>query len=210
MQKQTFFLLMEFIVIFLLFPLLFVFQLLPNYLMMPALLMVFIYTWIVLKRDNISIFPIKIEKVYWQGLLVRFLMVVCILFFITFYFKPQNLFYFVKNAPFLWLLVVFLYPLFSAFTQEVIFRKFFFFRYAKIWKYREEVTVCLSAFCFSYMHMVFQNFIAVIFTLAGGFLFSYIYAKTKNVWLVALEHALYGDAIFTLGLGYYFYHGSIN
>jgi hypothetical protein len=41
----------------------------------------------------------------------------------------------------------------------------------------------------------------------GGVLFSKTWEDTGSLFLVSLEHALYGCWIFTLGLGEWFYEG---
>lgn len=194
--------------IFIFLPLVFVFKLLPNFMMMISLLAVFAYCVVILKRDKIKIISLDFKANMLTPLLVRLVIVSGALFAFTYIYKPQNLFYFVKNYPTMWLMVILFYPIFSAFTQEVIFRRFFFFRYENLWK-NENLTILFSTLAFSYMHIVFKNQIAVIFTLIGGFIFSYMYKKTKSIMLVSIEHAIYGDILFTLGLGYYFYHGSV-
>ncbi|MGB5965883.1 MAG: CPBP family intramembrane glutamic endopeptidase [Sulfurimonadaceae bacterium] len=112
-----------------------------------------------------------------------------------------------KTNPFLWLEVFLLYPLLSAYTQEILFRSFFFHRYEKLFKGRLFSLIMVNALLFAYMHVVFGNWIAVIFTFIGGILFAQTYLKTRSTMLTAIEHALYGNTLFTLGLGYYFYHG---
>jgi membrane protease YdiL (CAAX protease family) len=41
----------------------------------------------------------------------------------------------------------------------------------------------------------------------GGLIFAWRYLRTNSFWAVALEHALYGNLIFTIGLGVYFFTG---
>jgi len=38
-------------------------------------------------------------------------------------------------------------------------------------------------------------------TFIGGVLFAYTYQKTKSTALVAIEHAVYGNWLFTVGMG---------
>jgi len=45
---------------------------------------------------------------------------------------------------------------------------------------------------------------------AGGWLFGGTYRRSRSLGLVCLEHALYGDLIFTVGLGQYFFHGALH
>lgn len=69
--------------------------------------------------------------------------------------------------------------------------------------------VIMSAIVFAYAHMLFINPIAPTFSFVAGLLFAVTYLKTKSLALVTVEHALYGNAIFVIGLGYYFYSGAV-
>lgn len=199
------FLYCEICVIFIFLPLSFVTKMLPNSFMMILLLIVFIYCSVILNIYKINFFKLDLKKDMIPMLIVRFIIISIFLYIFTYFYDAQKLFYFPKNYTFLWIAVMIIYPIFSAFTQEVIFRKFFFFRYEKIF---QNFLIPVSAISFSYMHIVFQNNIAIIFTFISGLIFSYIYQKTKSINLVSLEHALYGNMIFTIGLGEYFYHAN--
>jgi hypothetical protein len=61
-----------------------------------------------------------------------------------------------------------------------------------------------SALVFAWLHMIFRNHLAVILTLVGGWFFAQTCARTHSLRLVCLEHSLYGNLIFTIGLGNYF------
>ncbi len=121
---------------------------------------------------------------------------------------PERLFSFVAERPLFWALVMVMYPLISVVPQEIIFRLFFFERY-KIFFSKGQVMVIASGLAFGFAHVIFENWVAPLLTAIGGILFALTYARTKSLALVSLEHALYGDFIFTIGLGYYFYHGSV-
>ena len=66
-----------------------------------------------------------------------------------------------------------------------------------------------SAIVFAYAHILFINPVAPVLSLLAGYFFASTYAKYKSLALVTIEHALYGNMIFTLGLGYYFWGGSV-
>ena len=59
------------------------------------------------------------------------------------------------------------------------------------------------------MHVVFENWIAPTFTLVGGLLFAWTYDRSETALPAAVQHALFGCALFTLGLGWYFYAGAV-
>jgi hypothetical protein len=65
--------------------------------------------------------------------------------------------------------------------------------------------VVTNAVAFAWMHVVFDNYIAVGLSMLGGLLFARTYQLTGSLRLVCLEHALYGCLIFTLGAGHLFF-----
>jgi len=50
--------------------------------------------------------------------------------------------------------------------------------------------------------------LAVVMTSIGGLIFGWRYMKSRSLAAVSFEHALYGQLVFTIGLGRYFYHGA--
>ncbi|KGQ70793.1 hypothetical protein OA57_04580 [Chelonobacter oris] len=197
----------EFSTIFIVVPLLYFFRLLPNNSMIPLLWGIFVYTLIILKTNRIcccrwDIKPAMLLPLCWRASAVC----LCLTLF-TWRQMPDNFLAFVRSNPTLWLAVMLLYPILSAFTQEMIFRKFFFFRYRPLFRH-DGWLIALSAVSFAYMHLVFRNPVAVCFTLIGGLIFAVVYQRSRSLMLVTLEHAIYGNAVFTVGLGYYFYHGA--
>ncbi|NIR70804.1 MAG: hypothetical protein GWN62_33160 [Aliifodinibius sp.] len=65
----------------------------------------------------------------------------------------------------------------------------------------------MSALVFSFLHMVYGNWIAIGLSFGGGILFGLTYKRTQSLFWVTAEHVLYGWLVFTLGLGNYFYEG---
>lgn len=122
-------------------------------------------------------------------------------------FLPERLLALPRRSPEMWMIVMLLYPLLSVYPQEIIYRAFFFHRYAalfpsKLW------TIGASALAFGWMHIVFQNAVAVGLSTLGGALFAWTYHRTRSVFAASVEHALYGCFVFTVGLGWYFYGGA--
>lgn len=120
--------------------------------------------------------------------------------------REVDLFSFPRQRPGLWLLVLMLYPLVSALAQELIFRVFIFHRYRLLFPTPGRM-IAASAVAFSLAHFILGNWQAPALTLFGGLLFAWTYARARSLPLVALEHGLWGDWLFTLGLGRYFYGG---
>jgi membrane protease YdiL (CAAX protease family) len=123
-------------------------------------------------------------------------------------FEPQSFLAFPRQATFFWALVMVLYPLVSVYPQEIIYRTFFFHRYRDLFPKRWQM-ISASAIAFGYVHIIFENVLAVALTLLGGFLFARTYDRSRSTIVVSLEHGLYGCFLFTVGLGMYFYHGAV-
>ncbi len=121
---------------------------------------------------------------------------------------PDHLFDFPRQRTGLWLAVMVLYPLLSVYPQELLFRRYFFARYHGLLGPNWLVALA-SAAAFGWMHLIFRNEWAIGLTLIGGWLFADTYRRTGSLWLVCLEHALYGNLIFTVGLGRFVFHGAV-
>jgi membrane protease YdiL (CAAX protease family) len=122
-------------------------------------------------------------------------------------YNPHMLFAFPRENTLLWVIVMFLYPLLSALPQEIIFRGFFFRRYSDI--LGRNALFALSGLLFGYAHIFYGNITAPLLTAAGGLLFARTYLTTGSLALTVLEHALWGNLLFTIGIGSFFYHGNI-
>jgi hypothetical protein len=62
---------------------------------------------------------------------------------------------------------------------------------------------------FAYVHVLFINWVAPPLSLIAGYIFATTYARTRSLSLVTFEHGLYGNSIFLIGLGWFFWGGSI-
>lgn len=138
---------------------------------------------------------------------VRFAVCAAALSALTYWLAPELLLGFVREKPGFWALVMLLYPLISVVPQEIIFRRYVFARYAALFTPR--VLLLVSGVGFGFAHVVFGNWVAPLLCVIGGIMFAQTYARSRSLALVSLEHALYGDFVFTLGLGRYFYHGTV-
>lgn len=124
--------------------------------------------------------------------------------------SPSRFLAFPRYAPNVWLLVMALYPLLSVTTQEIMFRLFFFSRYRALFGTDAQAAIVLNAALFTFAHIPFLNLTTLAISFLGGLLFAWRYETTRSFWAVSLEHALWGNLIFTLGLGRYFYTGVSN
>jgi membrane protease YdiL (CAAX protease family) len=128
----------------------------------------------------------------WGGLLL-----------LTLVFTPQTLFIFPRQRPYVWVAVMVLYPV-SAWAQELVFRTFFFHRYGGLFA-SARGRVLASGLIFGWAHIVVNNVYAVPLAAIAGVLFASTYQGSRSTLLVSLEHALYGDFLFSVGLGSLFY-----
>ncbi len=123
-------------------------------------------------------------------------------------FAPELEFSFVRQHPAFWAVVMVAYPVLSVYPQGILYRAFFFERYAAIFPGKWPMIVA-SAAAFAFLHIIFRNNLAIALTFGGGLLFAARYAATGSLATSSFEHALYGCWLFTVGLGQYFYHGTI-
>jgi membrane protease YdiL (CAAX protease family) len=121
---------------------------------------------------------------------------------------PDWLFSFVSSHPKFWIIVMFAYPVLSVIPQGVIYRAFFRERYAPLFP-NPTVRTLVAAACFSFCHVFFLNVWALLLTFVGGLLFWRTYEKTGSLLLSNIEHAIYGDLVFTIGYGGFLYHGTM-
>jgi len=197
----------EFAFLFLLVPLIICLRRIPN-LPIAYLLLAALAAFFLLRADASyppgsllawnGVRPLLLPLLFRDGVLLVFLGLAVWLF------APSLLFSFVKRAPLLWATVFVLYPFVSVFPQELLYRTFFFHRYLLLFGSGWGM-VLFSALAFGYGHIVLRNRLAVLLSLLGGFLFASTYERSGSLLLTCVEHALFGNFLFTIGLGQFFY-----
>lgn len=120
---------------------------------------------------------------------------------------PERFLSFPRLATVQWMAVMTLYPILSALPQEVIFRSFFFRRYQSLFPTNVAMLVA-NSLAFGVTHLIFHNWIAPTLSVVAGVMLARAYQQHRSLGLVWAEHALYGCIVFTIGLGWFFYHGS--
>lgn len=140
-------------------------------------------------------------------ILWRFALLAPLLTLASWWVWPTHFLELPRNKPGFWLLIMVLYPALSVWPQEVLYRSFLFSRYQEILS-TPATRIVGSAVAFGFAHIIFQNWIAVILTTVGGFLFASGYERHHSLRLSWPEHSLYGCLIFTIGLGQFFYTGT--
>ena len=134
----------------------------------------------------------------------RFLGMLFIIVTLLLLLRPESLFVILKERPLLMLMIFMFYPIFSAYPQELIFRTFFYHRYRNLFP-NVQVAILANALLFGYAHLLFENWLAVIATILLGWAMSITYLKTKSLIGTSLEHAIYGNFAFLIGIGDFFY-----
>lgn len=150
----------------------------------------------------------QVNKENMKPMLIRWVLGCVGMVAFLYWYEPSHLFAVASKAPFQIIMIFTIYPILSALPQELIFCSFFFHRY-KIFFKTENTRIWASAIVFAYAHVLYINPVAPILSLIGGLIFAKTYAQTRSLALVTIEHALYGNALFFIGLGIYFWSGAL-
>lgn len=144
-------------------------------------------------------FPLKIH----MNILKRFAVSAAALILFAVLILPDHSLVFSGNNFLRWFIGAVVYTCLSAFPQEIIYRVFFFFRYKDI--FPGYLINIASIFSFSFLHIIYGNFIAMFLTLIGGYYFCKTFNQTGSLAIVGLEHSVYGYFLFTIGIGEAFF-----
>jgi membrane protease YdiL (CAAX protease family) len=207
-MKRTAWLWFELLCIYVAPPALMYERVLPNW-PIPFLLLGVIWALLVLRGDGSFDHQLLVRHAGlgsgFRKLLLRDVPLLLLLGLAVWLAAPKMLFSLIKTAPALWLLVMIFYPVLSVYPQELLYRAYFFHRFKPL--FGEGIgMIAASAMLFGFVHIIFGNWISIALTAAGGVLFALTYMKSGSLLLACLEHALFGDFIFTIGIGRYFYH----
>jgi len=158
--------------------------------------------WVGITKENIRFKRVK-TKVYKRIFSViglrTMLIIVATSTFILLYNK-EAFFQVIINKPFLWLGYSLIYILVSVIPQELIYREFFMKRYSDLFQ-NKTVLLIVNALLFSFAHIWFNSWIVLGFTFVGGIMFFLTYQKSKSLFVVILEHSIYGIWLYTVGYG---------
>ena len=142
----------------------------------------------------------------WRGLLLRSAVAGLVIAALVLWLAPARLLALPQERPSRWLLGLVLYPFLSAWPQEVLYRAFFFRRYAVLFGTPGALVVG-SGVAFALLHLVYPNPVAPLLSLPAGLILAWRYGRHGRLGPVWLEHVLYGLLLFSLGLGQFFYDG---
>ncbi len=139
-------------------------------------------------------------KPFWRETVVKSTIIILVTTLYVFFVAPDKLFSVLLKKPELWFMILFIYTFLSVWPQEIIYRTFFYERYEGLIK-SKWLFIFVNAILFSLAHLFLKSFLVQVLTFIGGILFAYTYQKTKSTTLVSVEHALYGNWLFTVGMG---------
>lgn len=168
-----------------------------------SILVAFSYLLFVLFKKTEAKFKLQ-KNIQWAAFFKRIAVQGAVIAVITTVFVwvmlPNALFCVPRSNLKLFVIILFVYTFLSVWPQEVIYRTFYFERYQDLFSPRK-LLIFINALVFSLAHIMFRNTLVLVLTFIGGLLFAYTYVKTKSTVLVSIEHALYGNWLFTVGMG---------
>lgn len=122
--------------------------------------------------------------------------------------RPEAAFQLLLSNPELMLLIALLYPILSAFPQELIFRPLFFGRYREILP-RGHLAMVLNAGIFALAHLMYWSTTVIVMTFVGGLVFAWAYEVRRSFLMAVILHSIAGVILFAVGLGIFFYSGNV-
>tara|TARA_R110002126_G_scaffold76753_3_gene191513 strand:+ start:7176 stop:7802 length:627 start_codon:yes stop_codon:yes gene_type:complete len=159
-----------------------------------------IYVLLKIENQKFEISKYLDWKFFWKSTIIKLVLIAIITIGFVWITDSASLFSVMLNKPIKWLVLLFVYSFFSVYPQELIYRTFFFKRYAGLFK-NEGLLIFVNAIFFSLAHLFFGSVLVLVLTFLGGLLFAYTYKKTQSTLLVSIEHAIYGCWLFTVGMG---------
>lgn len=181
----------------------------PSSLLLPLLVGIFLLLKHTTSFRFKELFYIKLSKILIKKHLLIILTISIILLIGQLVLIPEKLLNLPKANLKIWLAICVFYPLFSAFTQEIIYRSFLFHRYKKLF-HTNIGFILISGFTFSFVHILYYSPVSLILSFFAGVYLSKTYLETKSVLFTSILHGILGNIVFTIGLGEYFWLDMIN
>lgn len=159
-----------------------------------------IYLLLKVEKNKFKIAPNLNWGLFFLHVLIKLVIIASFTIIYMWFTSKSDLFHVLFQKPKLWVIILFLYAMFSVYPQELIYRTLYFQRYKILFKSRS-LFIFLNAIVFSLAHIFYKNPLVSLMTFLGGILFALTYEKTKSTLLVSIEHAIYGCWLFTVGMG---------
>jgi uncharacterized protein len=176
----------------------------PSAVILPLLILIFIYLG---RRPGFSFRELVRLRISGKDLVKHGIILLSVSAFLVlsvYLFKPENLFNLPRSNIKVYILICTLYPVFSAFGQEIIYRVFLNYRYREVFR-SDRSLILAGSLAFSFVHIVYFSYISIVLTFFLGLYLTYTYLQTRSVLLTAILHGFLGDVVFTVGLGSYFW-----
>lgn len=201
-MKSVNYKLTEFFIIFIILPISFVLNYPWQFKLVIGVLgfLYVIYILLNIEKNRFKIAPNLNWKLFWKETLLKLVLIATITTLFVWLTDSGQLFEVLSNKPKLWIIILFVYSIFSVYPQELIYRTLCFQRYEALFK-SKSLFIFVNAVVFSLAHMFFKNTLVLFLTFLGGILFALTYNKTRSTLLVSIEHAIYGLWLFTVGMG---------
>lgn len=149
---------------------------------------------------------IRGRRMPWWEMLALALITLASGYLILSWTNPGAIFAMARARPEFLAVIWLFYPILSALPQELIFRPLFFHRYAALLP-TGEAAIALNAAIFAFAHLMYWSWVVAILTFVGGLCFARAYLRHGFPAAWAL-HAVAGNVLFAVGMGYYFYSGN--
>lgn len=159
-----------------------------------------IFLLLKVEKNEFKIAPNLKWGLFFLHVLIKLVIIALFTIIYMWFTSKADLFHVLFQKPKLWVIILFLYAMFSVYPQELIYRTLYFQRYEILFKSRS-LFIFLNAIVFSLAHIFYRNPLVSLMTFLGGILFALTYEKTKSTLLVSIEHAIYGCWLFTVGMG---------
>lgn len=193
---------LEFFILFIVFPISMALNFLIWIKLAIGLIGLAYVIFVLLKVENTTfkIIPNLNWRVFWKETFIKLITIALITVVFVWFTDKNALFNVLINKPKMWIVLLFIYSIFSVYPQELVYRTFFFQRYKNLFS-SHRLFIFVNAIVFSLGHIFFRNSLVILLTFFGGLLFAFTFYKTKSTLLVSIEHAIYGCWLFTVGMG---------
>jgi len=111
-----------------------------------------IYVLLKVEKEPFKVAPHLDWKLFWKQTLVKLLIIISLTTLFVWITNKEAFFNVLLNKPKLWLVILFIYSIFSVYPQELIYRTFFFKRYELLFKNKHQL-IFLNAIVFSLGHI---------------------------------------------------------
>ena len=205
-SKNKFRLIGEITILYLVFPLLIMLEIVPVPLLLILMLMgltVFFYLYYDPSFKRLNLINWQEGKQELRSIFIFFIFAAILMVVLICIIDPGKLFQLARINSWLLLMISIFYPVFSVVPQGLAYRALFFHRYGTIFHGRIAGIIASAAF-FSFGHILYKNWLVLVLAFLAGLIFAWRYEKSKSLAISIIEHALYGIWLFASGLGYFF------